>query len=426
MRKEVCLALLVIALIVGMFSMAHAVPSHLDKFNTKYGTAGSALDTCILCHGPSGPPLNPFGADFLNRTKGNLTFNAKLEGLDSDGDGFTNIVEINARTFPGDATSHPSTPPPPSDKKPPKITSFMMPNTSNSLTVSVTTLTATDNVGVTGYLVKESSTPPTASDAEWNPTPPTQYTFASAGKKTLYAWTKDAAGNISKLKKRTVKIVLTTVTTKAASTLSQASVTSAASRNRMASGMVQNRVLSNSPNMNQDKTNETPLQSAIASDPIQDMAIWVGTWFKVTMKNEGFYTGNSGLSNDRESFIRYLKIVSWNPENKVLDATLYEYDSISGQWLSEALPLQYISGNSLDFRYSSQASGDFSYGFTAQIKATMANGVLASATIKTLAGYHVQSSSDQASTEPSAGWLSITGKMIPESDVPALADTSSN
>jgi hypothetical protein len=37
---------------------------------------------------------------------------APIESADSDGDGFTNIAEINAKTFPGDAASKPATPPP--------------------------------------------------------------------------------------------------------------------------------------------------------------------------------------------------------------------------------------------------------------------------------------------------------------------------
>ena len=58
-------------------------------------------------------------------------------------------------------------------------------------------MTASDNVGVTGYLVTESSTKPSATAAGWTSAKPASYTFASAGAKTLYAWAKDAAGNVS-------------------------------------------------------------------------------------------------------------------------------------------------------------------------------------------------------------------------------------
>ena len=67
-------------------------------------------------------------------------------------------------------------------------------------------LTATDNVGVTGYYVSSSATPPAATAAGWvavtattsysNPNVP--YTLPSGdGTKTVYAWYKDAAGNVS-------------------------------------------------------------------------------------------------------------------------------------------------------------------------------------------------------------------------------------
>jgi len=80
----------------------------------------------------------------------------------------------------------------------PTVTTFGIPSTSNSLTVSFTTpFTATDNVAVTGYLVNESSTPPAAGADGWSGTAQTQYVFSTTGDKTLYAWAKDAAGNVS-------------------------------------------------------------------------------------------------------------------------------------------------------------------------------------------------------------------------------------
>jgi len=83
-----------------------------------------------------------------------------------------------------------------SDATAPTITFFNVPSTSSSLTVAVIT-EAMDNVAVTGYKLTESATSPLAGDAGWSATAPTEYTFASAGSKTLYAWAKDAAGNVS-------------------------------------------------------------------------------------------------------------------------------------------------------------------------------------------------------------------------------------
>ena len=92
------------------------------------------------------------------------------------------------------------------DTTAPTVT-FSIPATSTSLTVAVT-LSATDDTGVTGYFLTESATPPLAGDAGWSATAPTEYTFADAGSHTLYAWAKDAAGNVSAGVSDTVEITL--------------------------------------------------------------------------------------------------------------------------------------------------------------------------------------------------------------------------
>lgn len=83
------------------------------------------------------------------------------------------------------------------DATPPVITAFTFPSVYNSLIVPISTFTATDNVGVTGYLLTETGTTPSSSAGGWSSTKPTAYTFSSYGAKTLYAWAKDAAGNVS-------------------------------------------------------------------------------------------------------------------------------------------------------------------------------------------------------------------------------------
>ncbi|MGH3452756.1 MAG: hypothetical protein ACRDQW_19065, partial [Haloechinothrix sp.] len=104
----------------GMFSSpAGSTPTYLDQFNSKYGTQGSKLNSCATCHSnPSAPNagnLNPYGTDFA----GNNHDFAAIEPKDSDGDGHTNIDEINARTFPGDPASNPASEPPPPPKPAP-------------------------------------------------------------------------------------------------------------------------------------------------------------------------------------------------------------------------------------------------------------------------------------------------------------------
>ena len=64
------------------------------------------------------------------------------------------------------------------------------------------------NVEVTGYLVSESSAAPLAGDGGWSATAPSSYSFASEGSKTLYAWAKDAAGNVSASRSAAVTVTL--------------------------------------------------------------------------------------------------------------------------------------------------------------------------------------------------------------------------
>ena len=90
----------------------------------------------------------------------------------------------------------------------PTITSFTIPNTSNSLIIPITSLTATDNIAVVGYLLTEKYNTPSINDENWNSSPPTSFTFSATGIRPLYAWTKDAAGNVSKSSYESVKISL--------------------------------------------------------------------------------------------------------------------------------------------------------------------------------------------------------------------------
>lgn len=98
------------------------------------------------------------------------------------------------------------------DTTPPNVTAFAVPSTATALTVSITTFTASDDVGVTGYMVNESAESPSAGSSAWSATAPASYTFASAGAKTLHAWAKDAAGNVSASRSASVTITIDTTT----------------------------------------------------------------------------------------------------------------------------------------------------------------------------------------------------------------------
>ncbi len=90
----------------------------------------------------------------------------------------------------------------------PVVSAFTMPTTATSLVVSVTGLSATDAVGVTGYMITESATAPSAGAAGWSASAPTNFTFSAAGSKTAYAWAKDAAGNVSAGRSASVTITI--------------------------------------------------------------------------------------------------------------------------------------------------------------------------------------------------------------------------
>jgi hypothetical protein len=101
------------------------------------------------------------------------------------------------------------------DTTAPVVSVFTIPATATSLTVSITTLTASDETGgsgLAGYLITESATAPAASAAGWNATKPGSYIALSAGAKTLYAWVKDAAGNVSLSKSAPVTITIPDLT----------------------------------------------------------------------------------------------------------------------------------------------------------------------------------------------------------------------
>jgi len=101
-------------LVAAMASVAWAKSSYLNTFNTKYGTSGTRLDECVLCHVSGSNSRNVYGRAFGTAlSANNATVQSALtaiEGQDSDGDHATNILEINARTLPGDSQDVPVTP----------------------------------------------------------------------------------------------------------------------------------------------------------------------------------------------------------------------------------------------------------------------------------------------------------------------------
>jgi hypothetical protein len=94
------------------------------------------------------------------------------------------------------------------DTSAPVVSAFTLPATATSLTIAVSSFSATDNVAVTGYLISTSATAPAASAAGWSATAPATVTAAAAGSTTFFAWAKDAAGNVSLAKSAAVVVTL--------------------------------------------------------------------------------------------------------------------------------------------------------------------------------------------------------------------------
>ena len=130
------------------------------------------------------------------RVKMYVNYNCTFSGLSSYPLGFQTLnIEWDGEPVPGDRTA-------------PVVTAFSVPTVSKSLTVSINAFTATDNVEVTGFMITASSAKPSSSAAGWSATAPASYTFPSGtlGAKTLYAWAKDAAGNVSSYKSASLTI----------------------------------------------------------------------------------------------------------------------------------------------------------------------------------------------------------------------------
>lgn len=78
---------------------SEATPGFQKLFVAKYpATKGTVLDTCSTCHMPAIKGfVNAYGVALMDKE---VDFGA-MEGLDSDGDGISNIEEIKALQYPG-------------------------------------------------------------------------------------------------------------------------------------------------------------------------------------------------------------------------------------------------------------------------------------------------------------------------------------
>lgn len=104
MKRLTFTLLCVLGIAMGTFIDGHSFTSNRVLFNIEYKTSGTPLDNCMTCHKKRSHKKNPYGVDYK---KAGYGFEA-IERQDSDGDGFSNIIEIAAGTFPGDPKSKPT------------------------------------------------------------------------------------------------------------------------------------------------------------------------------------------------------------------------------------------------------------------------------------------------------------------------------
>ena len=104
-----------ILLLVAVYALSgtHKVlanSSDIANARSKYpAITGTRIDSCSLCHTGSIPNLNPYGSAYKSNGRNIAAFDL-IRAADSDGDGFTNLQEITALTFPGDSSDHPVPP----------------------------------------------------------------------------------------------------------------------------------------------------------------------------------------------------------------------------------------------------------------------------------------------------------------------------
>jgi hypothetical protein len=102
------LSTLVTALYISfLMGSLFAANSDMSSARAKYPQiVNTKLNSCTLCH-TNAPAVNSYGRAYDTAGRNNAAYGA-IESQDSDSDGYSNLTEITAGTFPGDATDRPS------------------------------------------------------------------------------------------------------------------------------------------------------------------------------------------------------------------------------------------------------------------------------------------------------------------------------
>jgi hypothetical protein len=175
--------------VINVFQLE--TPSPTNNRTVSFQLAGSAIATGWYVGEASSAPVAG-SPEWVSATPSQYTLSA--------GDG-EKTVSAWAKSSTGEL-SDPKTVTVVLDQTRPVIDSFVLTSPSETSDANVAfTLSASDAIGITKWLINESLTPPSVNDPGWITAMPTTYTVsAGSGTKTVYAWARDGAGNVSSSK----------------------------------------------------------------------------------------------------------------------------------------------------------------------------------------------------------------------------------
>ncbi|MCL4560500.1 MAG: DNRLRE domain-containing protein [Chloroflexi bacterium] len=176
----VSVIVLVVLVVMNRFTTAQANMPDIGYAEARYpNIVGTKLDSCMLCHTSSVPSLNSYGQAYKSAGR-NSSALASIENQDTDNDGFTNLQEIVALTFPGDPGDHPVLPSPTPTRVPPTATSLPPTPTSKPTqppqpTATNTSVPPTPTSGATQppHPTSTATVPPTPANTPTEPPQPT-------------------------------------------------------------------------------------------------------------------------------------------------------------------------------------------------------------------------------------------------------------
>ncbi len=103
-NRSIRTAAIMLVLVAGS---SWATDTYMDRFISRYpAVVGTRIDSCGICHpGMKGEKisLTSYGSAYKNNSRDFAT----IEPFDSDGDGYSNLIEINNLSFPGNGSDKP-------------------------------------------------------------------------------------------------------------------------------------------------------------------------------------------------------------------------------------------------------------------------------------------------------------------------------